>query len=422
MKKILSVAVSLLLLCTAVLLPLTASAEITMVEVTKGASIRSKPGFNGEKLTMASVGSQYLYLGTEGTWYEVQVDAETKGYLPKDSCKLVKAAGIPLGSTKEAFTSIILSMKQTGMLETALPETFFGKTVIGVYSDLNGQPDELSTEMLARDGSYWSIPDELLAEKMADTDWALLVYPEITKSEDDPIHTKVFAVDVKNKVYYAPYYIDDHVTVLENEETSYELDSTLRGMEEFVFWAKWEHAIQLENDENYQAGLQYMKEEKYYSAYVAFGWSSLEEAEEMAKSCIKSWPKTGEIWHNSSIKGKISLTVKVNQDSERAMLMRIFKGDTQVSCLFIGGTGQATVKLPAGTYTIKDGTGYQWFGLKEAFGRDGDYEVMTFGENDQETVTLESRYDYTIRVNVSDSSSSGEGIGSRYEDWDNFAQ
>ena len=126
MKKIISVAIALLLLCSAVLLPMTASAEITMVEVTKGASIRSKPGFNGDKLKMASAGSQYLYLGTEGTWYEVQVDAETKGYLPKDSCKLVKAAGIPLGSTKEAFTSIILSMKQTGMLETALPDAFFG--------------------------------------------------------------------------------------------------------------------------------------------------------------------------------------------------------------------------------------------------------------------------------------------------------
>ena len=114
--------------------------------------------------------------------------------------------------------------------------------------------------------------------------------------------------------------------------------------------------------------------------------------------------------------------MKVNQDSERAMLMRIFKGDTQVSCLFIGGTGQATVKLPAGTYTIKDGTGYQWFGLKEAFGREGDYEVMTFGENDEEKVTLKSGYEYTIRVNVSDSNSSGEGIGSKYEDWDDFAQ
>ena len=422
MKKIISVAVSLLLLWMAVLLPLTASAEITMVEVTKGASIRSRPGFDGKKLKLANVGSQFLYLGTEGAWYKIQVDAETKGYLPKDSCKLVKAAGVPLGSAREAFASIILSVKQTDSFEKRLPDSFSGKTVIGVYSDLNGQPDELSTEVLSKDGSYWSVPEGLLAKKMDDADWALLVYPKITKSEDDPIRVYVFAVDIKNTVYYAPYNMDEHVTVLESEENSYELDPTLRGMKEFIFWPKWEHAIQLENDEDYQAGLKYMKEEKYYSAYEAFGMSSLEEAEEMAKSCIKTWPKAGEIWRNSSIKGGVSLTVKVNQDSDRAMLMRIFKGDTQVSCLFIGGSGQTTVKLPAGTYTIKDGNGYQWFGLKEAFGRYGNYEIMTFGKNDEEKVTLQSNYSYTIRINVSDANSSGEGIGSKYEDWDDFAR
>ena len=421
MRKIISVVLSLLLLL-AVICPLTVSAEITMVEVTKSVSVRSQPGFNGAKIVLAKPGTQYMYLGTEGSWYAIQMDDGKKGYLPKDSTKLVTAQGIPTKNAQDAFSSIANILQHSKGFETELPETFFGKTALAVYYDLNGKPEELSTEMLSSEGSYWSIPEELLATKMDEADWALLIFPTFTDMEGSRVQVNVFPVDMKNAVYYQPYLMDDRVTILDNDERTYELDSTLRGIYEFIYYPKWEKAFRLENDEDYQAGLRYMKEEKYYSALESFRMSYLEEADELAQKCIQPWPKTGEIWHHSSIKGRIPLTVKVNQSSERAMLVRIYKSDTLVACLFIGGSGQATTKLPAGTYVIKDGTGYEWYGLKEAFGREGSYEIMTFGANDSEQVTLQSRYEYTIRINVSDGSSSGEGIGSKYEDWDGFAQ
>ena len=421
MKKGMAVVLSLLLFLAAAVLPPAASAEISMVEVTKGASIRTEPGYNADKIAMAETGSQYLCLGIQGNWYEIQVDAETTGYLPKDSCRLVTAPAVPTGSTQEAFDSIVKMLKNVSGCETALPEAFHGKTVLAVYYDLNSAPEELSTEMLAADGYYWSIPEDLLAKEMTEADWALLIYPTFTGKDDDPIRLNVFAVDVKNSVYYAPYMLDDRVTLLENDETSYELDSTLRGMEEFVIYPRIEKQIRMENDENYQAGLQYFEEGKFYSAYASFRMSDLEEAEEMAQKCAQPWPATEEIWHNASVKGKnMKLTIKANQESDCAILIKIYKGDLLASCMFIGGTGSVSTNLPAGTYTIKQGSGTEWYGLTEAFGADGSYQTMTFGENDEEKIKLEAGYAYTITVNVTDANPEADGVGTTDEEWGSF--
>ena len=192
-------------------------------------------------------------------------------------------------------------------------------------------------------------------------------------------------------------------------------------MEEFLIYPKLEREIELASDENYQQGLQFMNEGKYYSAYEAFGYSSLEEAQAMAEKCVQNWPKNGEIWHNSSAKGKnVELTVKVNQDSDRAMLVKLIKDGTEVAYLFIGGTGSATAKIPAGNYVIKDGVGTNWFGKEEAFGRDGYYETMTFGDSSQESVKLQSNHAYTITINVSEPDPNADSVGSEYESYEDF--
>ena len=425
MKKSISVILSLVLLLMAVCLaPLTeASAETAMVEVTKNASIRSKPGFDGDKIILAKAGSQYLYLGTEGSWYAIQMDNGKTGYLPQDSCRLTAAPGIPTRNAKDTFSSMINTLKKQGKFEPELPDVFYGKTAIGVYYDLDGKPEELSTEILAEEQSYWSIPVELLAENIGEADWALLVYPEITGEEDDPIRVNVFAADLRNSVFYAPYTLEDRETRLENDERSYEMDPTLRGMKEFVFYSKWEAAFRLANDEDYQEGLRLMKEERYFSAYEAFRRSDLDEAAEMAEKCVQKWPRTGEIWHNSSVKGSnMQLTVQVNQPDDRAMLIRIYTKGVQAACLFIGGTGKATAKLPAGTYTIKDGVGTEWYGLREAFGRYAAYETMTFDDYGTTEVKLQSGHAYTITVNVSDIDPNADSVGSEYQDWEGFAE
>ena len=87
--------------------------------------------------------------------------------------------------------------------------------------------------------------------------------------------------------------------------------------------------------------------------------------------------------------------------------------------MFIGGTGKAKTSLPAGTYIIKDGTGKNWFGEEEAFGSEGYYEIMTFGDGQQE-VQLKKNYSSTITVNVQENNPDAEGVGSNWESWSDF--
>lgn len=419
MKKIIRVAISLLLIA-AILLPIAASAQITMVEVTKGTVIRAKADNKSSKIQNAKAKETYTYVGKKDNWYEIRLDDNTTGYLAKNTAKLTKSKSIPTGSAKKAFAAISAATNQKSNFVEELPETFTGKVVIGVFSDRNGKPVELSTDKLKKEGSYWSVPEELLAKNMKEADWALMVYPVIRKSEDNPYSILVFPVKMKKAVLYTPYSIDERETVLENGETSYNLDEALSQITESVIYPKIKNKVMLLNDEDYQAGLKYMKQKKYYSAYESFGYSDLKEAAKKAKQCVQDWPKTGEIYHNNSLKGakNVKLTVKVNRDSKKATLVRIYKGSTLVSCLFIRGSGKATTKsMPEGTYVIKEGVGTKWFGLKEAFGRDGNYwTVINYSTGAKQFRLTRGQW----QLSPATSDSRGTSVGSEYEDWENF--
>ena len=402
MKKIICVIISLLLIA-AMLLPIAASAEITKVQLTKGTVIRAKPNNKADKIKNAKAKETYTFVSKGEKWYEIRLDDNTKGYLLKNTAKLVQSKSIPNGSAEKAFAAISAATNQKSNFVAELPETFTGKVVIGVFSDRNGKPTEISTNKLKEEGSYRSIPEQLLAATMKEADWALMVYPVIRKSEDNPYSILVFPVNMKNATLYSPYNINSRSTILENGETSYELDSVLDDITDSVIYPKIESKVLMLNDEDYQAGLEYMKQKKYYSAYESFGYSDLQEAEKQAKKCIQKWPKDGEIYHNSSIKGKnAQLRVVVKQDSKQAMLFRIYKGGKLASCIFIGGNGNATVKLPGGSYVVKMGIGNNWFGLKEAFGRYGDYS--TFSYNGSNSISLKNGYRRIITIGASEKS------------------
>ena len=105
------------------------------------------------------------------------------------------------------------------------------------------------------------------------------------------------------------------------------------------------------------------------------------------------------------------------------MLIRIYKNDAPVSYLFIAGSDTVTVRLPGnGYYVVKDGVGYDWYGIKEAFGREGSYETMTFDENGTESVYLKSNYAYTLSINVSTPDPKGDDVYSEPENWDDFVE
>lgn len=411
-----------LLLIAAVLLPIAASAAVTEVEVTRSTVIRAKADNKAEKIKNAKAKETYAYVGKKGIWYEIRLDDNTTGYVLRNAAKLVKSKSIPTGNAQKAFAAISAAINQKSNFVEELPEKFKGKVVIGVFSDKNGTPLEVSTDKLKEEGSYWSIPEELLAKNMKEADWALMVYPVIRKSEDNPYSILVFPVNVKKAKLYSPYRIEKRTTVLKNGETKYELDSVLYDIGESVIYPKIKSKVKMLNDENYQAGLKYMKQKKYYSAYESFGYSDLKAAAKQAKKCIQKWPKTGEIYHNSSLSGakNMKLTVEVKANSNTATLVRIYKGKKLASCLFIRGSGKATTKaLPAGTYVIKKGAGSQWFGLKEAFGREGTYWTCTNYSNGSTEWNLSRGH---WQMAPASSNTDGTGVGSDYENWEDFNQ
>lgn len=176
------------------------------------------------------------------------------------------------------------------------------------------------------------------------------------------------------------------------------------------------------NEARYNEAMALYKDEKYYSAQQAFIESEFGDWEEMAEKCIQKMPATGEIWRDrSQWLQDMELKIIVEQPQDTAMFVRIFKDNAPVSYLFINGSEPVTVRLPGnGYYEIRDGIGHTWYGIKEAFGREGSYETMTFDENGTEKVYLQSYYAYTLSINVSYKDDTADTVYSNSEDWDSF--
>lgn len=183
-----------------------------------------------------------------------------------------------------------------------------------------------------------------------------------------------------------------------------------------------ESSAQAGDKDLYDRANELYQNKKYYKAHELFIESQYGNWEQMAKKCIRRWPKNGEIWHdNSQWLRDTQVTFKVDQPKESAIFIRIYKDDQPVSRVFIGGSDEVTVGLPGnGKYTFKDGVGSEWYDPTDTFGADGAYETMTFGQYEDDFIYMEARYEYTILINVEDAI--GDDIGSSEEAWENFTK
>ncbi len=318
--------------------------------------------------------------------------------------------GASLRDAVRSYAGVLQRMK--GGFTSPVPQAFEGKTIIAVLYDL--EADALETS-LDSTGAYRSVPASFLASSLSDADWLLLVYPAEGGDEARPCIASVFPVDLKSGRLYWPYSVDRRSTTLSLGESTFTLDDTLRRIEGEVLQAAY---IREKGDEAYRTGLKYMEEKKFFSASLAFLNSSDSRAKEQLEKCRQPWPRNGEIWHLSSVTNKsMELTIQVNQSDSTAYVAKIYKNGQPVSILFIGGSGKATVSLPGGTYVIKNGSGSDWFGEKELFGRHGAYNTMTFDDKGTQEVTLQSGYAYTISVNVAERAPGADQVGSEKVNW-----
>ena len=178
--------------------------------------------------------------------------------------------------TQDAFDSFTYMVRDENLdMREDYPDAFQGKAVFGLYYDLFSDPLEISSVSID------------------DADWAFLIYAEETGSEGEdvlPIRVMIFAVDAKNAVFYRPYELDTRETILENDGRTYDLGPSIRGWDEFMLYPEWRKA-NAAYDDAYRMALQYLKDEKYFSAWEAFSASEAEDAEERAAACIQPWPR-----------------------------------------------------------------------------------------------------------------------------------
>ena len=161
---------------------------------------------------------------------------------------------------------------------------------------------------------------------------------------------------------------------------------------------------------------------RYYSAREMFEKSGYGDSAERAASCAEPLPETGEIRHHPDIQGSdVSLTFTVHTtDESRGTCFKVFNPDGEEICtVLVRGGDSATVHVPAGTYRIMDGTGYEWYGSTETFGPDGKYAWLTFSEDEN------SRYDavldygaYELEVNVAQLEDGAVSVGTSGVGWD----
>ena len=172
---------------------------------------------------------------------------------------------------------------------------------------------------------------------------------------------------------------------------------------------------------DYLKGCALLAGEKYYSAMEAFENSSYGDSQERAASCAQELPESGEIWRNPDIPGSdASLTFKVNSgDESKGMCFQMYNLEDQlVAVLFGRGSGSAITYVPVGTYHIKDGVGYDWYGVNETFGPYGYYEYLTFSEDPATRFDAYLDYgQYTLEINVSQIEEGATSVGSSSVGW-----
>ena len=132
---------------------------------------------------------------------------------------------------------------------------------------------------------------------------------------------------------------------------------------------------------------------EYYKAMVA--WNAISEwkdSAEKAKTCKQTMPDNG-----SMKKGSGSISLKIKAPSSINALLRVYNsGGEVVGQIFIAAGKDATLKLGAGTYTIKVGYGTEWYGEKDLFGAKGAYLQLKNGTS--ESFTLKKNYSYTLTL------------------------
>ncbi len=125
---------------------------------------------------------------------------------------------------------------------------------------------------------------------------------------------------------------------------------------------------------DYDKAVQLLADGKFYDAYSEFkALGSFKDSVAKMDECIQENPLPGEIYRNPDFAKKASGFMLKSLKDEYIRCIRIYKENTLVSTIFVSNGKKISIKLPAGTYSIRYAIGVNWFGPEGLFGDDGFY-------------------------------------------------
>jgi len=134
-------------------------------------------------------------------------------------------------------------------------------------------------------------------------------------------------------------------------------------------------------DKLYQSG-------ELEEAYLLFTFlGSFSDSADRATACTVPFPASGVLFADTNFSSE-RCYVDFSYSANTSSYYKIYTGSTLVATLFLNPGSTARVYLTPGTYIIKDGTGYVWFGETLAFGKYGYYSTLVFDDFGTDYFTL----------------------------------
>ena len=148
-----------------------------------------------------------------------------------------------------------------------------------------------------------------------------------------------------------------------------------------------------ELNKKYEEAQKYFDNGEFYKAKAA--WTEIsfwKDSKDKASKCVQTMPENG-----SMKKGSGSITMNINAPAEINALLRVYNSSNEVVAqVFIAAGKSSSIKLNAGTYTIKVAYGTEWYGETDLFGAKGAYLQLKNGTS--ESFTLKKNYKYTLKL------------------------
>ena len=148
-----------------------------------------------------------------------------------------------------------------------------------------------------------------------------------------------------------------------------------------------------ELNKKYEEAQKHFDNGEFYKAKAA--WDAIsywKDSKDKASKCAQTMPENG-----SMKKGSGSITLTINAPAKINALLRVYNSSNEVVAqVFLAAGSSSSVKLNAGTYTIKVAYGTEWYGETDLFGAKGAYLQLKNGTSD--SFTFKKNYKYTLKL------------------------